>query len=197
MSWIRWTSCLTGAAALAAMIATFSCTTSAPPKPSEPTQADMVKRGEYLTTVAGCNDCHTPGTLFGAPDFSRKLSGSELGWSGPWGTTYARNLTPDPETGLGKWTDDQIITAFRTGQRPDGTTLRPPMPWQDFAALTDEDARAVVALLRSLPPIVHKVPDALPPGQKPKGSFLTWPAPSAWDAPRTPPAGADTAAHPS
>ena len=92
----------------------------------EMTDAEKVARGEYLTTIMGCNDCHTPGTFFGAPDFGRKLSGSELGWVGPWGTTYARNLTPDAETGIGSWSADDIVKTIRTGQRADGTEVLPP-----------------------------------------------------------------------
>src|SRR5688500_1291038 len=78
-------------------------------------QSPQVARGDYLATISGCKDCHTPGFFYGAPDSSRELSGSELGWSGPWGVTYPLNLTPDPDTGLGKWTDEQFVTALRTG----------------------------------------------------------------------------------
>src|SRR5512147_1919372 len=58
------------------------------------------EHGAYLATVIGCHDCHTPGAFYGQPDFQRALAGSELGWVGPWGTSYARNLTPDQETGI-------------------------------------------------------------------------------------------------
>ena len=145
--------------------------------------AGKVKRGEYLAVVTGCGDCHTPGTLFGQPDFARAFSGSELGWQGPWGTSFARNLTPDPETGIGKWTDAQVVTAIRTGVRPDKRVLNPPMPWQDFSHLSDDDVSALVAYLRSLPPVKHTVPGPFPPGQKVEGSILVMPAPSAWDVP--------------
>jgi mono/diheme cytochrome c family protein len=153
-------------------------------------KAKLIARGRYLTTVMNCNDCHTPGFLFGAPDFERQLSGSELGWKGPWGISFARNLTPDKETGLGTWTKEQIITAFRSGRRPDGRVLNPPMPWQNFASMTDGDADAVATFLMSLPPISHKNVEPVPPGQDYTGSVLVFPAPSAWDAPRTPPPGA-------
>ena len=149
-------------------------------------KASRIERGEYLVTIMGCGDCHTPGTLFGDPDFSRKLSGSELGWQGPWGVTYARNLTPDMENGLGYWSESDIVNAIRTGQRPDGSVLLPPMPWQDFSRLTDDDAHAVAAYLQSLPGVSHKVPDRVPPGQQASGSILVFPPPSAWDAPRNP-----------
>jgi mono/diheme cytochrome c family protein len=170
--------------AAVSLIASLSCSgqskSSATPAAAAQTQT---QRGEYLVTIAGCNDCHTPGLMYGAPDFDRRLSGSELGWPGPWGIAFARNLTPDPETGLGKWTDEQVITAFRTGQRPDGRQLAQIMPYADFASLTDEDAHAIVAYLRSLPPVSHKVPDPVAPGEKYAGSVITFPPPPAWDVP--------------
>jgi mono/diheme cytochrome c family protein len=147
-------------------------------------KSNRVARGEYLVTVMGCGDCHTPGTLYGSPDFKRKLSGSELGWRGPWGVSYPRNLTPDVETGIGKWSEKDIVTALRTGMRSDGSVLQPPMPWPNLTALTDEDAYAVAAFLKSLPPISHKVPDRVAPGQPAAGSVCEFPPPSAWDAPR-------------
>jgi mono/diheme cytochrome c family protein len=192
MRWTRWTAALSTLAALAAAAATLSCAKPAEKTPAPMTEAQKVERGLYLTTIQGCNDCHTPGTLYGSPDFGRKLSGSELGWVGPWGTSYARNLTPDMETGLGKWSADDIVKAIRTGQRPDATTLVPPMPWQMFSNLTDEDAYAIAAYLKSLPPVSHKVPDKKAPGSKPDKNDWVLPPPSAWDAPR--PAAGDTAA---
>src|SRR5580765_719468 len=84
--------------------------TKAASSEAKPTAA-VLERGKKLATFGGCVDCHTPGALYGAPDFTRQLSGSELGWSGPWGTTYARNLTPDLETGLGYYKEHEIILA--------------------------------------------------------------------------------------
>ena len=165
----------------------------APPTPGAPAMTQL-QRGEYLVHITGCNDCHTPGTLYGSPDFTRALSGSELGWQGPWGVSYARNLTPDPGTGLGSWTDAEIERALRSGVKKDGTPLLPPMPWPDFAHMTQEDMAALIAYLRSIPPVVHKVPDIVPPGGKATGSIITLPAPSAWDAPRSAPSGAGAAA---
>jgi mono/diheme cytochrome c family protein len=151
--------------------------------------ASRVERGRHLATIMGCNDCHTPGTLYGAPDFGRALSGSDLGWKGPWGVTYARNLTPHVETGIGRWSEQQIVTALRTGHRPDGTALLPPMPWPNAAQLSDEDAFALAAYLKSLPPVAHHVPDRVPPGKPVAGACLELPAPPAWDAPRAAPGG--------
>jgi len=194
MRWTRWIAASATLAALAAVVATLSCTKAPEKTPPAMTQEQKVERGLYLTTTMLCNDCHTPGTFYGAPDFGRKLAGSELGWVGPWGTSYARNLTPDMETGLGKWSEDDIVKAIRTGQRADGTELLPPMPWQMFSNLTDEDAYAIAAYLKSLPPVSHKVPDKRPPGSKPGKNDWVLPAPSAWDAPKA--AAADTAAKP-
>lgn len=146
--------------------------------------ADPVARGKYLTTIMSCSDCHTPGTLYGAPDFSRTLSGSELGWAGPWGVSYPRNLTPDMETGIGAWSEDDIVKAIQTGYRPDGTQLMPPMPWPNFASLSHDDAVAIAKYLKSLPPVHHKVPDKLAPGAKPKVTPVVIPPPPAWDAPK-------------
>lgn len=160
---------------------------------AEPAAAKpIVERGRYLAITMGCNDCHTPGTLYGSPDFKRELSGSEVGWRGPWGTSFARNLTPDPETGLGHWTADEIANALRSGVRKDGTVLLPPMPWPNTAQMSEPDLRALVAYLRSLPPVKHAVPKAQPPGGEYAGPVIPFPEPGAWDAPAAaaPPAAA-------
>jgi len=160
---------------------------AAPAAKSKLNSNAQIERGKYLVSICSCNDCHTPGTLFGAPDFDRMLSGSEVGWSGPWGVSYARNLTPDKETGLGTWSDKDIITAFRTGKRPDGRVLNPPMPWQNLNAMSDKDAAAIVAFLRSIPAVSHKVPDIVPPGTSPSTPVIPFPPPGAWDAPKAAP----------
>lgn len=149
-----------------------------------PAADKAVERGKYLVMSIGCNDCHTPGTFYGAPDFSRFLSGSEMGWAGPWGVVYAANLTPDPETGLGKWSKEEIAKAIRSGNRPDGRQLAVAMPWMNFSHLTDGDAMAIAAYLKSLPPVKHAVPKPLAPGAEVTGPVLSFPPPSAWDAPR-------------
>ena len=149
---------------------------------------EKIARGRYLSVVTGCNDCHTPGTLYGAPDMTRMLAGSEIGWTGPWGTTYAANLTPDPATGLGNYTEDDIVAAVRTGHKKDGSPVLPPMPWPNYAQFTDEDAYALAAFLKSIPPVVHAVPKNLPAGAK-APTALVFPPPPAWDAPKSPPEG--------
>jgi len=146
-----------------AMLA-LSCALAAPSRADDAT----VARGKYLVTLGGCQDCHTPGHFFGKPDAARVLGGSEVGFEIPGlGVFYGPNLTPDKATGLGGWTDAQIIAAFRTGVRPDGRALAPIMPWRALAVLTDQDAAAIVAFLRSLPPVNNMVPGPFGPTQTP------------------------------
>jgi mono/diheme cytochrome c family protein len=198
---VRVIACLIAAVALASLAAALAggapagkpaaAKSSAGPSAAK---SKLIESGRRLVITSGCIDCHTPGTLFGAPDFSRMLSGSELGWQGPWGTTYARNLTPDLETGLGYYKAEEIVRALRGGKRLDGSPLLPPMPWQNLASMDDQDLMAIATYLESLPAVKHAVPDRVPPGERPTGSFLTFPAPSAWDAPRGAPAGTDSSA---
>ncbi len=170
----------------AAVLGCSALVLGAAPAAEKGGQAAMaVERGKYLATIMACNDCHTPGTFYGAPDFERFLAGSELGWVGPWGVVYAANLTSDPETGLGKWKPEQIAMAIRSGNRPDGRQLAPAMPWLNYSVLTDADALAIAAYLKTLKPVKHAVPKPLPPGETPNGPALVFPPPSAWDAPRT------------
>jgi mono/diheme cytochrome c family protein len=127
---------------------------------SPPAEADdaQITRGRYLVGIAGCSDCHTPGGMMGAADMKRYLGGSDVGFSIPGEGVYVgENLTPDNETGLGAWTSDQIVTAIRSGKRPDGSELSGVMPYASFSRLTDEDAAAIAAFLKSIPPVNNKV----------------------------------------
>ncbi len=127
----------------------------------------QVERGKYLAEIMTCNECHTPGALLGKPDKNNPLAGSEVGYEIPMlGIFYGANLTPDTETGIGSWTADQIVTAIRTGVRPDGRVLSAAMPWRSFAALTDKDAKAIAAYLKSLKPMSRKVPGPFGPSEK-------------------------------
>ena len=128
----------------------------------------QVQRGKYLVSVIPCTDCHTPGTFLGKPDMKRYLGGSDVGFEVPGlGVFYGPNLTPDDETGLGKWTKEQIATAITTGKRPDGRILAPPMPVKSFEHLTHTDALAIAAYLKTLPRIKNKVPGPFGPTEKP------------------------------
>jgi len=142
-------------------------------------QSALIEHGKYIVTIAGCNDCHTnfspefldPAKLtlpqikliaFDANqtlDSSKYMAGGRLFDLGPAGKVYSANLTPDEETGIGSWTDEQIKVAIRTGQIPSGRILVPVMPYHSFNTMADLDLDAVVAYLRSIPAIKNKVPD--------------------------------------
>ena len=175
------------AAAFAAVLLTVATAGAAP--------QDRVARGKYLVTVGGCNDCHTPlkmGPNGPEPDWSRMLSGHPeqmklppaptmpegpwntavaatlTAWSGPWGTSFPANLTPDGETGLGRWTEKEFVATLRTGRHLGrGRQILPPMPWFNYAQMTDEDLASVFAYLQSIPAIRNKVPAPIPPAAAP------------------------------
>lgn len=143
-----------------------------------PPETAEIKRGRYLVGLAGCNDCHTPGYFFGKPDMTRFLGGSEVGFEIPnLGVFHGPNLTPDQETGLGKWTSQEIVTAITKGQRPDGRMLAPIMPWHAFAGLTREDVHAIAAFIKSLPPVSNKVPGPFGPDERPTSFVMKIVAP--------------------
>src|SRR6185295_9442959 len=132
-----------------------------------------VERGRYLVTIGGCNDCHTPlkmGPKGPKPDMTRMLSGhpesfpitdgtatpsskwlmtmaaSGTAFSGPWGVSFAANLTPDENTGLGIWTQEMFVKAVRTGRHMGvSRPILPPMPWPNVGAMNDEDLKSVYA----------------------------------------------------
>ncbi len=172
-------------AVYAVAVLLFAAVTSAqaPAAKADP-QTEKVKRGKYMVMVGSCTDCHTPMKMTPdgpAPDMERFLSGHPEGapdpggtlgpndlaltatdlttWKQQFGTVYTRNLTPD-KTGLGDWTEAQFIKTIRTGRHQgDGRALLPPMPWNGYAGMTDEDLQAVWAYLRTLKPIRNVVPD--------------------------------------
>jgi mono/diheme cytochrome c family protein len=157
-----------GAAALTIAVGLSACGQATPPV------SDPVKRGEYLVTLMACSDCHTPGALIGKPDATKTLGGSDVGFFAPEvGTFYGPNLTPDKETGLGNWSEAEIVTALRTGARPDGRQLAPMMPWMAYAKLTDEDAAAIAAYLKTVPAVSNKAPGPFGPGETPTAAYQT------------------------
>ena len=162
-----------GYPAAAALLLSGCCLAAASSQAAEST----VARGKYLVQVGGCGDCHTPGYFLGKADESRYLGGSDVGFKIPPGTFVGANLTPDKETGLGSWSTEQIVTALTKGERPDGRMLSEVMPWRDFAHLTPADAKSIAMYLKSLPPVSHKVPGPLGPGEKPGFPVLTVVAP--------------------
>jgi cytochrome c553 len=146
----------------------------------------QVDRGKSLVWAIGCNDCHTPkriGPRGPELDTVRLLSGHReeptlpppptlepgpwgivtsmelTAWSGPWGVSYGANLTPDENTGLGIWTEEMFIKALRTGRHMGASRpILPPMPWEVYGRLPDEDLKAIYAYLRSIPPVKNRVP---------------------------------------
>ena len=138
----------------------------------------QVERGEYLAHIMDCGGCHNTGAFTPKPNLETPLSGSDIGFELPgMGVFYPANLTPDEETGLGKWSDAEIITAFTTGVRPDGRQLAPVMPWMSYGHISADDATALVAYLRSLKPVNHKVPGPFAATDKPTAPYFTVVAP--------------------
>ncbi|MDQ2101447.1 c-type cytochrome [Azospirillum isscasi] len=116
-----------------------------------------LERGRALVNgIVACGNCHTPQGP-GGPVAGMEMAGGTPFVEEPF-TAYASNITPDPETGIGRWTDAQLIAAIREGKRPDGSLIGPPMPFGFYRGLSDGDLRAIVAYLRSLPPVRHSVP---------------------------------------
>ena len=153
----------------------------------------MIRRGEYLVTVMGCGDCHAPKKMTPqgpAPDMDRYLSGynsteplgsydknlaktgqwvvfngQNTAFIGPWGVSFAANLTPDA-TGIGNWSFGQFDKAMRQGKfkgLDNSRPLLPPMPWPNYTNMTDTDMKAVFAYLKSLKPVNNVVPSNIPP----------------------------------
>jgi mono/diheme cytochrome c family protein len=160
---------------------------------------ELVERGKYLVAGIGCGDCHSPKNFTSEgpiEDASRFLSGHPsnipvanfdgnalkpgnflqfspdlTAFAGPWGVSYAANLTPDSTTGIGAWTEDVFIKTLRTGKhlgQENGRPILPPMPWTNFKKLTDEDLKAMYAYLRTIPPVNNRVPGPVPPADAAK-----------------------------
>lgn len=164
--------------------------------PAETTAEDMVKRGEYLVNLGGCHDCHAPKEmtpqgpqpikalwLSGYPSERTIMTTDakiiEAGWAlinyditqavGPWGVSFSANLTSD-QSGIGNWTEENFMRALKEGKfkgMANSRTLLPPMPWQNFANVKDEDIRAIFAYLKSTPPVANVVPAAIIADQQP------------------------------
>jgi hypothetical protein len=154
-----------------------------------------VERGAYLVTMMGCNDCHTPwkmGAQGPEPDMARALTGhpqdmvlpppppasgpwiwhgaaTNTAFAGPWGVSFTANLTPDPETGLGKWTEDMFLATMRTARHQGkGRPILPPMPVKMIGKANDEDLKSIFAYLQSLAPVKNRVPAPIDPPEEKK-----------------------------
>jgi mono/diheme cytochrome c family protein len=116
----------------------------------------LLQRGAYLTkSVAACGRCHTPRDGESKPIAGMEMAGGTEFDDPDLGHVVAPNITPDPETGIGRWSKAQIVTAIRNGVRPDGTIIGPPMPFSAYEDLSDRDVAAIAAYLRSIKPIRH------------------------------------------
>lgn len=152
----------------------------------------MINRGRYLVNIMGCNDCHSPMIMTPqgpGPDTSRLLSGhpqnmqlppvdknvqgyvlfsmSGTAMTGPWGTSFAANITSD-ETGIGNWTEEQFFKAIREGKYKgleNTRSLLPPMPWPAYSHASDDDLKAIFRFLKSTRPVNNLVPAYIPPDQ--------------------------------
>ena len=155
--------------------------------------AERIARGKYLVQLGGCTDCHSPKVMSPngpVPDPTKAFSGHQestkvpevpkgvLGpdkwmaltnsdltaWAGPWGISFTANLTPDPATGIGGWTEEMWIKTLRTGKHlGTGRQILPPMPWQAIGTLKDEDLKDIFTYFKSLKPIHNAVPQPIPP----------------------------------
>lgn len=131
-----------------------------------------VRHGGYLVALLGCGRCHTEGYLTGGSPTGPALAGSEIGiaYSRYKGTddrpgvAYPRNLTSDPETGLGRWSVDEIASAIRSGIGKDDYHTLPVMPSANYSLLKDKDLHAIASYLKSLPPVVRSIPVRVAPG---------------------------------
>ena len=160
---------------------------------SAESQKSQLARGEYLVSVGGCDHCHSPKVFSSkgpVPDPSRFMAGAPSDvkvppippglisregwggvttndmtvWAGPWGVSFASNLTPDKTTGLGNWTEAAFVNSMRTGKHKGALReILPPMPWQSLGKMSDGDLKAMFAYLKTIKPIVNKAPEPIPP----------------------------------
>jgi len=178
------------AIAVAATVAVVAPARAQTPSRTTDSTAEKIARGKYIVTTSGCNDCHTPwvmGPKGPEPDMSRMLSGhpesavlppppavqgpwvmtasaTNTAWAGPWGVSFTANLTPDAETGLGKWTQRNFNETIRTGRHMGrGRPILPPMPILMYKNFTDADMEAIFTYLQSIPAVKNRVPEPLPP----------------------------------
>lgn len=166
--------------------------TNSEPFSQKKTKELELQRGKTLTIVNGCVYCHSPKIVTEVdliPDPERLFSGHPqdevlpevtedlvgenkwfglyttgfTAWGGPWGVTYAANLTPDKETGIGTWSEENFISIISLGIHSSlNRKLMPPMPWDEFAQLSEDDLKAIFKYLKTLKPIKNKVPESVP-----------------------------------
>lgn len=143
------------------------------------TNRETVDHGKYLVELLGCGACHTEGALVGEANMHRWLAGSSVGiaYTNPMergrpGVVFPPNITPDPETGIGRWSRQQVAEAVRAGAGRHGRGRILVMPWQGYARLSDEDVMAIVDYLRSIEPINSRVPENVEPGRRTSQEYV-------------------------
>lgn len=153
------------ALAIAAFAAAVGASASAPRADDD--DRALIAQGRYVVQTAGCNDCHTPGyaAAEGRVNENLWLTGDHVGWSGPWGTTYATNL----RLYMKQHTEASWLRTARTFKP------RPPMPWFNVHAMSDRDLRALYRYIRHIGPAGEPVPAYLPPGRTPPGPVVQFP----------------------
>jgi mono/diheme cytochrome c family protein len=157
-----WRFALTFAAVASVGAAAFAQT-----KAPDAGKPGSIERGRYLARTSGCNDCHTPGYAQSGGNVPEKdwLTGDKVGWSGPWGTTYAPNL----RLSLAKMSEQQWVEFAHK------TQLRPPMPWFALRDMTNDDLRAIYKFVKHLGPGGEPAPAYMPPGKVPAGPAVKFP----------------------
>ena len=153
-------------------MAAFVLAIAAIPAPAADSKAskEQIARGKYMLIVGSCNDCHTAGFApkdGNVPESEWLLGDGQLGFRGPWGTTYAPNL----RLSLSRMTEDQWVHYAKN------LRTRPPMPWFNLNQWTEEDSRAFYRYVRQLGPVGKAVPQGLPPEKAPLPPYIQWPAP--------------------
>ena len=182
-------------AALTAILLSGMVARAVPEPALAPSDPARVARGKYLVSIMGCHDCHTPlklGPRGPEPDMDRALTGhpeqltmppapelppgpwamvgaaTSTAFAGPWGVSFTANLTPDPETGLGSWTEEMFVATMKTGRHQGkGRPVLPPMPVQVLRNLTASDFTDLFAYLQSLKPVHNRVPAPIDPPDAP------------------------------
>lgn len=162
---LKFRTLMSSAAGLALTVAALGT----PAKDTSASLPRLIERGRYLVKITGCNDCHTPGygETGGKIPEQAWLTGSPLGWHGPWGTTYASNL----RLFVRDLSEAEWIKTAHTVE------LRPPMPWYALHAMKDRDLRAIYQFILHLGAAGEPAPADLPPGQTPQGPYVQFPAP--------------------
>lgn len=182
-------------AALTAILLSGMVARAVPAPAAAPADPAGIARGKYLVSIMGCHDCHTPlklGPRGPEPDMERALTGhpeqltmppapvlppgpwavvgaaTSTAYAGPWGVSFTANLTPDPETGLGSWTEEMFVATMKTGRHQGkGRPVLPPMPVQVIRNLTASDLKDLFAYLQSLKPVHNRVPAPIDPPDAP------------------------------